>query len=115
MTFLKKADDYGKNKIPQELGIEKPIEKAITTLERMYVDEDERMLYEGQLKWYRDQILVIKTHELEARAEGHAEGLALGLEAGRVEEKRQIAQKLKAAGLSLDEIATVTGLSVDLI
>jgi len=51
----------------------------------------------------------------EGRAEGLAEGLADGLEKGRAEEKLEIAQKMKKAGLPFNEIMEFTGLPTETI
>jgi predicted transposase/invertase (TIGR01784 family) len=47
------------------------------------------------------------------RAEGHAEGHAKGHAKGQYEERYQIAKSLKKAGLSAQEIATHTHLSIE--
>ena len=47
------------------------------------------------------------------RTEGRAEGLERGLERGRTEGKRETARKLKAMGLSAEQIAAATGLPLD--
>ena len=61
--------------------------------------------------------------QIDARAEGHAEGLAVGhaegleegLAEGRSEEKLEIARKLKSKGLPLADIVDITGLSFETI
>ena len=45
-------------------------------------------------------------------AAGRAEGLAEGRAEGRTEEKHEIARKMLAGGMSIDMIASFTGLSV---
>ena len=47
----------------------------------------------------------------EGLAEGRADGLEEGLAKGRIEEKRDAARKMKAAGLSTDQIQAFSGLS----
>jgi len=47
------------------------------------------------------------------RKEGREEGLEKGLECGIVQGKRETARRLKAMGLSPEQIATATGLSAD--
>jgi predicted transposase/invertase (TIGR01784 family) len=44
-------------------------------------------------------------------AEGHAKGLAEGIEKGTTESKLEIARNLKKMGLSVSQIAEITGLS----
>lgn len=50
ITFLNKAYEYGKNKIPEELAQDKNIKKAIETLDVMSFGDDERNVYEQRLK-----------------------------------------------------------------
>ncbi|WP_330375476.1 Rpn family recombination-promoting nuclease/putative transposase [Inediibacterium massiliense] len=66
VTFLNHAYEYSKNKIPKELEQDSSIKKAIEVLDVMYLDEDERSLYENNLKAFID-----KQEELDtARQEG---------------------------------------------
>lgn len=76
-------------------------------------DRKEMVEYEESLKVFRDLNNVIGSAELK----GKAEGLAEGLERGRVEGERKkalsIASGLKSMGMSLEEVARITGLSVE--
>ena len=63
--------------------------------------------YEDSLKAYRD----IKNSIDSARREGRAEGLAEGLAEGHVEEKKDIARKMKSRGFSATDISEMTGLT----
>ena len=47
----------------------------------------------------------------EGKAEGRAEGRAEGKAEGRAEEKNDIARKMLANGLSIEQIALITGLT----
>ena len=46
-------------------------------------------------------------------AEGHAEGLAEGLAEGRAETLSEIARKMLASGMPVEQITRLTGLSVE--
>ena len=59
--------------------------------------------YEDSLKVYRDWINTINTAVMKSREEGRAEG--------KLEEKMDIARKLKNSGISFDVISVSTGLS----
>ena len=59
--------------------------------------------YEDSLKAYRDWLNTINTAVMKSRAEGRAEG--------KLEEKMDIAGKLKNSGISFDVISVSTGLS----
>ena len=63
--------------------------------------------YEDSLKAYRDIKNSIDSARREGRAEGHAEGLA----EGHVEEKKDIARKMKSRGFSATDISEMTGLT----
>ncbi len=73
-------------------------------------NQDEYMQYEESLKYYRD----LKNSLDTAREEGREEGLEKGREVGLIEgEKRkqiEIARKLKALGMTNEEIENITGL-----
>ena len=52
---------------------------------------------------------------LEAKAEGIAEGKAIGLTKGKAEEKTAIAKRLLSMGLSVQDIVKATTLSIEQI
>lgn len=70
-------------------------------------DEKARIAYQQREKFLRDQANYIYT----ARMEGHAEGHAEGVEAGKQLQLFETAKKLKKKGLSVAEIADITGLT----
>ena len=61
ITFLKKAGEYVKNDIPKELEEIPEIKKAVEVLDTMYLEKDERDLYEARLKWLMDEDAIIDT------------------------------------------------------
>ncbi|MEG1660277.1 MAG: Rpn family recombination-promoting nuclease/putative transposase [Bacteroides sp.] len=71
--------------------------------------KEERLNYDESIKIYRDNLAVIDFAEKKARQEGVAEGEARG----EIKGKLFTASNLKAAGVSIELIAQVTGLSVD--
>jgi predicted transposase/invertase (TIGR01784 family) len=73
------------------------IEEAYCKLQVMSEDEANRMLYEARLKAQRDEY---------SRIQG-------ALRKGRQEGRQEIARNLKNLGLSFEQIAQATGLSVD--
>ena len=124
ITFLNKAHEYGKNKIPEELAQDKNIRKAIETLDVMSFGDDERNIYEQRLKETIDRVEQIETaHEngiKEGRAEGRAEGMAEGRAEGRAEgiktgenkKAMEIAKNLLDV-LDNETISIKTGLSIE--
>ena len=127
-TFLTRLDGYGKDNIPLELQADTAVAKAITTLECLSLNDQERDLYEGQLKWLRDQESVVDQARTKAMEEGLAEGrekgiaegrekgIAEGHEKGRAEGELQksqaVAKLLWEEGMSIERISAVTGLTL---
>ena len=82
-------------------------------------DENDLKDYEDSVNAYRDILNAIKTAEKQKYAEGMAKGRAEGMAKGRAEGRMEgqqkkaleIAAKMKASGLSADEIVQMTGLS----
>ncbi len=85
------------------------LEQAFEIAELAHLSEAERANYESSLKHYRDIINVIDT----ARLEGHAEGRAEGIEAGRQAERFALARQMKQDGVSATRIAQYTGLTAE--
>ena len=96
---------------------EKVFDRFFEQAEIAKFNRKELLEYEGSLKVYRDWFSITETATNKARTEGLekglAEGRAKGLEEGRAEEKMKIAKGLKDAGVSIETIAQVTGLSTE--
>ena len=65
--------------------------------------------YEDSVKAYRDINNAINTAKKEAKAEGLVEGEAIGAQ----KTARENARKMKSKGFSVEDIAEVTGLSIE--
>jgi predicted transposase/invertase (TIGR01784 family) len=108
------------------------IRKAVNTLYRLSLSKEARRRYDDRREiWAHDQTTRLAQWkaegiaegkaegyakgEAEGRAEGKAEGRAEGKAEGRAEGKAEVAQNLKKMGLSINQIAEVTGLSVEVI
>lgn len=82
-------------------------------------DKQSRLAYDESLKNYRDWYSIEKTAELRGekrgRDEGRKEGLKKGLEKGRAEGEAKarydLARRMKEAGLPLEQIAELSGLT----
>ena len=83
------------------------IRQAANTLYTLSADEETRAEYEARLKARRD----LHAQIAYAYDDGLATGEARGLEKGRAEERLETARKLKAMGLSSEQITAATGLS----
>ena len=114
VTFLNKAYEYNKNKIPKELEEDKNIKKAIEVLDNMSLGAEERELYEQRLKETIDRVEQIETALNKGRKEGIEQGIEQGIQQGiqqgRKEQKIVIAKNLLDV-LDNKTIALKTGLS----
>jgi predicted transposase/invertase (TIGR01784 family) len=97
VTFLNRAYEIDVNKIPEELALDKEVKRAIEKLDIMYLDSEEREIYENDLKAMRDHKAELKTAERKGREEG----------------KIEVAKSLLKMGLSIEQIAAGTGLTVE--
>ena len=107
VTFLNKAYTFKKDTLPPTL--EDPmVKKAAHVLDMLNLDDEEKLLYEGQLKWLRDEEAGIDT--------AYARGLAAGKELLAAErqkakaEKRDIARKMETSGIDKKTIQQITRL-----
>lgn len=84
------------------------VKKAVTALEFLSQDERERALYENRQKALRDwNSSLYNAHE-----EGVEEGMEKGMEKGERHQALATARNLLGMGLSVEQIAQATGLSV---
>jgi predicted transposase/invertase (TIGR01784 family) len=101
-AFLNKAYEINKDNIPPELAVDKEVRKAIETLDIMYLNKEERELYENDLKLLRVQKSEIKAAE--------RKGLEKGIEKGIEEGLKKTAKNLITKGLDVSFIIEITGL-----
>ena len=88
--------------------------------ELVHMSDEERMRYNISLDTYRTNLSVMKNERKEGHEEGlkkglkkgREEGLKEGQKKGREEEKLSIARNAKSLGMSIEQIASLTGLSV---
>ena len=92
-------------------------EKLLDVAEVANLNESQRLEYDATLKAYRDYINTVRTSDRIAREEGMKQGMkqgmAQGLIRGRVETNQENALRMKQKGYPLEDIADITGLSVD--
>lgn len=101
-NFLKKAEAYSIDKIPPELVQEPAIKKAIEVLDTLYLTDEERAVYEAQLKWLRDEAGAVLRAEQKGFVEGKQEGF--------VEGKLEVARNLLRKGIDTSLIEESTNL-----
>jgi predicted transposase/invertase (TIGR01784 family) len=112
LYFLKNLEDL--DHIPSILG-EEVFTTAFKKAELSKLDAADMAKYEESLKVYRDLHNVIDTARFEGFEEGKIEGYEEGKIEGKLEGKLEIARALMAEGLSIDKIASITGLPEDAI
>ncbi len=89
--------------------------EARKKLQYMTMNKSERVAYDKHIDAIMVQNDVLDTAKMEGRAEGReegrAEGRAEGIAEGKLEEKRNVAKKMMAHGISVADICQMTGLS----
>jgi predicted transposase/invertase (TIGR01784 family) len=106
LYFIKNLEDL--QSIP-ELLKDEVFTNAFETAKLANLEPHERESYQQSLKILRDNYATLKTAVEEAQAVGEAIGEARGEQKAKLE----IAKKLKAAGLTLEQIQTAIGLSAE--
>lgn len=124
VAFLNRAYELEKNKIPEELAKDKSIKRAIEKLDVMYLDSEEREMYENELKRIRDYVAEMKTAKIrgieqgikqgmeQGIQQGIQQGIEKGIEEGENRKAIEIAKKLLDI-LDNETISLKTGLSIE--
>lgn len=108
-AFLTRHSLLKSDNLPAALNDSK-LKKALTVLEVMNFNYEEREIYEGQLKWLWIEASSIKKAKSDGIELGRAEGRAEGREEGKVEERLIIARNMLKAGIPVDVITNISGL-----
>jgi predicted transposase/invertase (TIGR01784 family) len=103
IAFLTRNELLDPTNLPKALDTP-DLKKALTVLEVMNFSPIEREAYEEHLKWFRIEANTLKKAEAKAREEGREEGKA--------EEKMALVRNSLKAGLTLETISSITGLSI---
>ncbi len=86
----------------------------LETLSDYYaMDPEDRKVYDAALRRSRDYYATLESAKVEGLAEGREVGRAEGREVGIKEANIKNAKKMKSKGFSAEDIADITGLSVD--
>ena len=104
VSFLNIAYEIDKDKIPKELENDENIKKALEKLDIMYLDNEEREIYENDLKALRIHNAEIKTAE--------EKGIQKGIQKGEKNKASEIAKNLLDV-LDNETIAVKTGLTIE--
>jgi predicted transposase/invertase (TIGR01784 family) len=108
--FLKNAENL--TVIPSTCT-EKEIVDAYNMLEEGCWTPEERDLYERIAISRQDQIGRMEQAHIDGVHEGIQKGIQQGKEQGAMEERKAMAQKLRATGMSPQSIADITGLPIN--
>ncbi|MFT8315613.1 MAG: Rpn family recombination-promoting nuclease/putative transposase [Clostridium sp.] len=103
VAFLNRAYEIDVNKIPEELAVDKEVEKAIKKLDIMYLDSEEREIYENDLKAMRDYKAGLKTAEMKGRERGIQEGIQREKEQARLKNIDRVLKLLTKKFQSVDK------------
>ncbi len=128
LRFLTEIDEHT-TQVPAELLNNPETLKALQTVEESAMSKNELLAYEDFWdKLGADRLLFVDSNQrshqqgraegiAEGRAEGivegRAEGRAEGIAEGRAEERVEVAKKLLAMGMPIEDIAKATGLKAD--
>jgi predicted transposase/invertase (TIGR01784 family) len=107
VAFLTRHDLLNKERLPSELD-DPALKKAHNVLDVMNFAPEEREAYEERLKWLRMETSALKKWF----EDGEQIGIAKG-EKKLAEEKKNIALKILAKGMSIQDASELTGLSED--
>jgi len=121
IAFLNKAQGLEKNALPPTMSDDPALVKAVEKLNQISFTEQEREIYEAELKARRDDLEELRTAKAKGRTEGRTEGeaigmekgKAIGIEKGRTEALRETALNLLRKGIPADMIAEATGMTLD--
>ncbi|OAM04568.1 MAG: transposase [Wolbachia endosymbiont of Dactylopius coccus] len=117
--FFRYADETTEEELERIIGSDLIIKRAYEELNRFNWSEKEFIAYEQEIKRIRDEqaVLAQKLDDAkhEGRQEGRQEGIQIGHEKGKAEGEKQakiaVAKNSLKAGVSIDVIAQITGLS----
>ncbi|MBN1618343.1 transposase, partial [Candidatus Dojkabacteria bacterium] len=91
------------------LSVDIDVKKAIDKLEIMYLDDDEKLIYENERKIKLDKFEEIRTAEFKGIEKGREEGKAEGEKLAKIE----IAKNCLEKNMDIETISLITGLSVE--
>lgn len=119
IQFLNNADAYTRETLPKELAEIEPIKKATERLDVMYLNKVEREYYDAQQKRYLDEqsriIEGIQKGIQEAVDVAVKEAVDSAVKETEMNTATEIAKRLLGLSLSENEIAKITGASVEQI
>ncbi len=113
-AFLTRHDLLQADNLPAALD-NPGLKKALSVLDVMNFNKDEREAYEAHLKWMRTEASGIKKAASDALAEGIEIGKTEGIEIGEDKATIRIVKNMLTEGASIDMIVKVSGLTKEQI
>jgi predicted transposase/invertase (TIGR01784 family) len=98
-------------KIPPEFLTIPEVKEAMEELRYVSCDPEVRRGYDSYIKWQNDQINARSHAFNKGKREGMTQGITQGVTQGIMQSKKETAQKLFSKGMTIEDIADVTGLS----
>ncbi|WP_353269887.1 Rpn family recombination-promoting nuclease/putative transposase [Wolbachia endosymbiont (group A) of Myopa testacea] len=111
--FFKYAEETTEEDL-KKIAAEAPIIKlAYDELDRFRWNEKDLIAYEERILSVQKEKAILAQKLDDATQKGRLEGIQVGHEKGKIEGKIEVAKNSLKAGVSIDVIAQITGLSVD--
>jgi predicted transposase/invertase (TIGR01784 family) len=114
-AFLTRHHLLEANNLPKELN-DPDLKKAITVLDVMNFNKEERGEYEDHVKWFMIEANTLKKSEAKGREAGIIEGEAIGIEKGKAEGKAEgvseVARRMLSNGIDIESVSKMTGLEL---
>lgn len=112
VAFLTRHDLLKPDNLPQQFN-NSNLQKALTVLNVMNFNDDEKEAYEDHLKWLRIEANTLQKYE----QQGMEKGLEKGLEKGKIEgmetKKIEIIKNMLKHNMDLKIISTITSTSIE--
>lgn len=96
------------NELPDGLRV-RTFERLFEACEIARFSPEKKLQYESDMITERDYYNILET----AKEDGEARGRESGLSEGRLEKAKEIARAMRAAGMDITQISSLTGLSED--
>ena len=107
--FFKYVDETNEDDLKRIIGSDLIIKRAYEELNRFNWSEKEFIAYEQEVKRIRDEQAVLAQKLDDATQKGRLEVIQIGHQKGKI----KVAKNSLKAGISIDVIAEITGLSLD--
>ncbi|WP_159077689.1 Rpn family recombination-promoting nuclease/putative transposase, partial [Wolbachia endosymbiont of Bemisia tabaci] len=108
--YAEETTDEDLRKIAEKSPI---IKLAYDELNKFHWNEKDLVAYEERIMDLQKEAAILEQKLDDATHKGRQEGIQIGHQKGKIEGKIEVAKNSLKAGVSIDVIAEITGLSVD--